>query len=593
VKPTPTNEDPNHTPGIQKAPTGIDGFDEITGGGLPRGRTSLVIGAAGTGKTVFALQSLVKGIQRWSEPGIFVAFEEPADQVVQNATFGWGLADVERDDLFFIDARLSPDTIRAGAFDLAGMLAGLERKSEQMGARRVVFDSLDVMLRLIDDPSRRRQEVYRIHDWLSDSDLTGIITARLDGLPSEGDLAQGYLPFIADCVINLSQRIQDRVALRSLRVVKYRGSDFRENEVPLLIGPSGIEVARVGPAAFDHHILDERISTGVDALDAMLKGGYFRGTSTVITGASGTAKTTLAGAFAEAACQRGEKALYICFDEASDEIVRNLRSVGIDLDAHRRSGLLSMMAARAESRSADEHLLIIRGAIEEHQPLVLIIDPLSAITKAGGEVPALSVSRRLIHQTKQQAITLLCTSLLAEREPDVAGTPLGISTLADTWIHLSYQAQHGERNRAISIVKSRGTDHSNQVRELMLSSGGVALHDVYTASGEVLMGTLRWEKELEQEAKRERVRAEIERRRKGLKLAEAEAGARRQAIQREIEAHQAELAALEGEQRRHEQAWRGRQTGTRRRRGHAGTEIDQAPGPDGDEGTEQGADGES
>lgn len=549
--------------GVQKAPTGIAGFDEITGGGLPRGRTTLVTGAAGTGKTVFALQTLVQGVRRSNEPGIFVAFEEPSAQIVQNATFGWEISKLSEGELFLMNARLSPDTVRAGAFDLAGMLATLKSKAQQMGARRIAFDSLDVMLGLIDDRSQQRQEVYRIHDWLSGSDLTGLITSRVDA----GDgVTRDFLPFIADCVVALTQRVEDRVALRSVRVVKYRGSDFLENEVPLLIGPSGIEVAQVGTPVLHYEIAEERVSTGIDALDRMLEGGYYRGTSTVITGASGTAKTTLAGAFAEAASKHGDPTLYVCFDEASAEIVRNLRSVNIDLASHIESGTLRMIGARAESWSADEHLLRIRAAIEQHEPRCLVIDPLSAITKAGGAVPALSVARRLIHQTKSEGITLLCTSLLAESDTSIAGTPLGISTLADTWIHLSYQAQYGERNRALSIVKARGTGHSNQVRELILGRAGVSLREVYTAGGEVLMGTLRWEREMEEEAERQRVRAEIERRRQALKLAEAEAEARRRVIEREIEAQRTALAALEKERERHEAAWRSRQENVRLQR---------------------------
>jgi circadian clock protein KaiC len=589
---TPTETTQPRPRGIQKAPTGITGFDEITGGGLPRGRTSLVIGAAGTGKTVFALQTLVNGIRDHAERGIFVAFEEPSAQIVQNATFGWGLPEIDPTQIFFMDARLSPDTVRAGAFDLAGMLAGLERKAEQMGARRIAFDSLDVLLHVIEDPASQRQEVYRIHDWLCSSDLTGLVTARLGGDHGGSPLARSFLPYIADCVIDLSQRVEDRVALRSLRVLKYRGSDFRENEVPLLIGPAGIEVARAGTPLFDHEISDERVSTGVNQLDAMLEGGYYRGTSTVITGASGTAKTTLAGAFAERACQRGDRTLYVCFDEAGDEIVRNLRSVGIDLARHRESGRLRMIGARAESRSADAHLLTIRSCIDNHQPACLVIDPLSAITKAGGTIPALSVARRLIHQTKREGITLLCTSLLAERDPSAAGTPLGISTLADTWIHLSYQAEYGERNRAISIVKSRGTEHSNQVRELVLASDGISLLDVYTAGGEVLMGTLRWEKEREEAAERERVRAEIEKRRQALKIAEAEAVARQRALELEIEARRRELAALEQEQERREAVWEQRRTGIEhRRRGQDNGPVGTANDIDGtaSEGAERGA----
>lgn len=551
---------------LRKVPTGIEGFDEITYGGLPCGRTSLLIGSAGTGKTVFALQTLASAAQRRGEAGIFVAFEEPSAQIVENATFGWDLARLKDDHIFFMDARLSPNTVRAGEFDLEGMLATLREKATQMEARRIVFDSLDVMLRLIDDPARQRQEVYRIHDWLSNSDLTGLITARLDGADDGGTLAPGFLPFVADCVVSLSQRVEDRVALRSLRVVKYRGSPFSENEVPLVIGPAGIEVAGVGPPEFDYEISEERVSTGIEGLDHMLRGGYFRGTSTVVTGASGTAKTTLAGAFAEAACRREEPTLYVCFDEAGEEIVRNVRSVDIDLTPHVESGLLRVVGARAEARSADEHLLRIRAVMENHRPRCLVVDPLSAITKAGGPIPALSVARRLIYQTKREGITLLCTSLLPGHDPGKEGTPLGVSTVADTWIHLSYQAQRGERNRALTIVKSRGTGHSNQVRELILSSDGLRLRDVYTAGGHVLLGTLRWEKEREMEAERKRVRAEIERRRHALKLAEAEAEARKKAIEREIQARRIELTALQKEEELREEAWRRRQSGIRRAR---------------------------
>jgi circadian clock protein KaiC len=485
----PRSETTTDAGGLQKAPTGIPGFDEITGGGLPRGRTSLVIGSAGTGKTVFALQTLVNGVRRWDEPGIFVAFEEPARQIVENATFGWAVTELDEDDLFFLDARLSPNTVRAGSFDLAGMLALLGERARAMGAKRIVFDSLDVMLRLIDDPGRQRQEVYRIHDWLStgpemsSTPLTGLITTRLDGGSSTTPLAHGFLPFIADCVISLSQRIEDRVSLRSLRVVKYRGSDFRENEVPLVIGPSGIQVAQVGPPEFGYEISQERISTGIAGLDDMLRSGYFRGTSTVVTGASGTAKTTLAGAFAEAACRRGERVLYICFDEADEEIIRNLRSVNIDLGPHVDAGLLRMVCARAENRSPDEHLLRIWSAIAEQRAQIVVIDPLSAITKAGGTVPALSVARRLIFQTKHEGITLLCTSLLSRKEPSAQTPPLEIWTLADTWIHLAYQVEQRERTRALTIVKSRGTGHSNEVRELVLSDDGVSVPDVRAPGG--------------------------------------------------------------------------------------------------------------
>lgn len=568
-----TRTDPKQTPNIQKAATGIQGFDDITDGGLPRGRTSLILGSPGTGKTIFALQTLVNGVRQSKEPGIFVAFEESSQRIVENATFGWDLAGFEESEIFFMNARLSPDTVQAGAFDFAGMLAALREKVKQMGARRIVFDSLDVILSSIDEPGKQREEVYRIHDWLSEMDLTGIVTTRPAELDVGLSLKQGFLPFIADCVIELSHRVEDRVAVRSLRVIKYRGSDFRENEAPLVIGPTGLEVASVGPPKFSYAISEERISTGVESLDEMLRDGYFRGTSTLITGAPGTAKTTLAAAFAEAACERGEPTLYIGFDQAGEEIVRDMRSVNVHLAPHVESGLLCIMAARAEARGADEHLLKIRAAIAEQKPRHVVIDPLSAITKAGSSVSALSVVRRLIYLTKQEGITLLCTSLLEGEDPATEQTPLEISTMADTWIHLSYQAQEGERNRALTIVKSRGTGHSNQVRELILSDDGLRLTNVYAAGGEVLMGTMRWEKEQEMKAERERMRAELERRRQGLEMAEAEAQARKRAIEREVEARRIELAALEEERKVQEELWRSRSRGIVRQR-EVGEETD-------------------
>ncbi len=574
--------------GRQKMPTGIVGFDEITRGGLPRGRTSLVAGEPGTGKTIFALQCLVNGVRQWGEPGVFLAFEEPTQQIVDNATFGWDVAGLTEDQVSFLDAHLSPDTVRVGDFDLAGMLAMVGERAEEIGATRVVFDSIDVLLRLMDDAARRRQEVYRIREWLSATGLTGVITARTSG--SNGDWARehGFLPHIVDCVVQLSHWIDDRVSLRSLQVIKYRGSGFAENAAPMVIGPQGVEVENAGSASVGYPISEERVSSGLEGLDRMLRGGYLRGTSTLVTGAPGTAKTTLAGLFAETTCRQGEPTLYICFDEAPEEIVRNLRSVGVDLQVHVESRMLRMVAARAESHSADVHLLRIRGLLDEQKPQHVVIDPVSAITKAGGLLPALSVARRLIYRTKEGGISLFCTSLLDTEDPGVEATPLEISTLADTWIHLSYREQQGERNRALTIVKSRGTGHSNQTRELVLGDDAIDLEEVYAAGGEVLMGTLRWEKERALEWEHRRQRAELERRRQQLELAEAEAMARRQVIAREIEARQADLAALRTEAEAQERTWLRTVAGIRNRRSDAEGESDEGEAENSDRSRERG-----
>jgi len=542
--------------GIAKMPTGIDGFDEMTGGGLPRARTTLVVGGPGSGKTIFALQTLVNGARQWGEPGIFVAFEELSHQIVENAaSFGWDLPALQREKLFFLDARPSADMVTAGSFDLTGMLASLEAKVKEMGARRIVFDSVHVLLALLDDPSAERRELYRIHDWLVQGPQTGIITART-GESQYVPAHQEFLNYMADCVVCLEHRLAGLVSIRGLRVLKYRGSGFAENEAPLVIAHEGIEVASFSPALQPVPVSQERMSTGVQGLDAMLDGGLYRGSSTLITGAPGTAKSTLCGTLAQATCEKGERVLYVSFDEPADQIVRNLASVNVRIQPHRDSGLLLLEWARAEAQSAEAHLLALRALIRTHKPQVLIVDPLSALIKAGGDLPALAVAQRLHYMTKQAGITLLMTSLLEDRDPTREASQLQISTVADNWIHLSYLEQGGERNRTISIVKARGVGHSNQLRELIMSSEGLQLAEVYSAGGEVLLGSMRWEKERAEALQRQRLRAEVEHKRRDAELAEAELEARVKLLQRRVEARRAELDLLQREQEEQETSWR-------------------------------------
>jgi circadian clock protein KaiC len=535
---------PNGARPRPKLPTGIEGFDAITGGGLPRGRTTLVMGEPGAGKTIFALQALAHQA-RVGVPGIFVAFEERVDDIAQYAeSFGWDVARLRQQGrLYFLDAHFSPDLIRTGGFDFNGLLASLKAKRDEMGAKAVVFDAIDVVLRHLDDPVVRRQEVYRLHNWLVDSDVTGLLTVGLE--PGSGEHPYGVMQAIADCVIQLTHRLVDRVLLRELRVLKYRGSPFLANEFPIVIGPHGMEVAALAVALGDYPVSTERVSSGVERLDEMLGGGFLRGTSILITGAPGTAKSTLAGSFAAAACRRGERVLLLSFDEVASEILRNLRSVGIELAPHVEAGLLRLHSGRIEATSAEEHLIGLKTLLETHQPRCVVIDPLSAIIKAGGAPAALSMAKRLLHLAKSRGITLVCTSLLDSGHPDVEATPLQISTLSDTWLHLSYQAVEGERNRALTIVKARGTWHSNQVRELVLSAQGVTLTDVYTAEGRVLMGTARWQQEQREAQQRERERAETERRRIELEQTEAELLSRLQALEHELKRSRAERLALE------------------------------------------------
>jgi circadian clock protein KaiC len=484
--------------GTTKAPTGIAGLDEITGGGLPRGRTTLLVGGSGSGKTILALQFLVHGAQN-HEPGIFVAFEEAPSRLASNAeTFGWNLPELQKKNLYLMNAQPPPDLVQSGTFDLNGMLAALGEKVKDLGAKRIVFDALDIMLTLLPDAAAQRREIYRLHAWLLAHELTGIVTLKADS-DDGGSVHQpfGFIQFMVDCAIILNHTVVLGVSQRNLRVQKYRGSSFDENESPFLIGRHGFEVAVTRTLGRGGAVVtSERVGSGVARLDTMLGGGYYRGASVLITGFPGTAKTTLSGAFAETACLRGERTMFVSFDSDSNEVIRNLGSVGIQLDRFVENGTLHMVSARTITGSAETYLVRIKTLAKEHRARCVVVDPISTLSKSGNELTAHSVAERLIDWSKAEGITLVCTSLLDEMSSQSeAGSPLQISTLADTWIHLSYLVQAGERNRGMSIIKSRGTAHSNQVRELILSDAGITVTDTYTAGGEVLMGTMRWEKE--------------------------------------------------------------------------------------------------
>jgi circadian clock protein KaiC len=479
-----------------KAPSGIAGLDEMTDGGLPRGRTTLLVGGAGSGKTILALQFLVHGAQVCKEPGIFVSFEETPERIVANAAgFGWKLGELQRKSLFFLDAQPHSDAIQAGNFDLSGMLAVLQAKIGELKTRRIVFDALDIVLTLLPDAAAIRCEMYRLHSWLLTHELTGIITLKSDA--SAVSQPFGFMQFMVDCAVILNHSVVLGVSQRNIRVQKYRGSGFHENESPFLISKGGFDVAGSRtPGRMDAKAINERVSTGVTRLDTMLGGGYYRASSVLITGFAGTAKTTLSGAFAEAACRRAERTLFISFDSDANEVIRNLASVGVRLDRYVKNGSLRMVSAGSIVGSAETYLVSIKAMVNEHRARCLVIDPVSALSKAGNELTAHGVAERLIDWSKSGGITLVCTRLLDETSGQFEGSSsLKVSTLADTWIHLNYLVQAGERNRGLSIIKSRGTAHSNQVRELILSSAGVTLADAYTAGGEVLMGTLRWQKE--------------------------------------------------------------------------------------------------
>jgi circadian clock protein KaiC len=483
---------------------------------------------------------LVAGV-RAKEAGIFVAFEESVPQIVANAAaFGWKLDAHAKKELFFLDARLSPESIQTGDFDLTGMLSALRDKAREIDAKRIVFDGIDVLLGLLDDPVAERREIYRIRDWLSETGLTAIITQKAG---STEDRRYPFLQFMVDCAIILRHEVMNGSAFRNLRVMKYRGSGFSGDEFPITLTSVGLQLTHRGPPELRYNVTDERISTGLARLDHMMRGGYYRGSNVLISGAPGTAKSTLSGLFAAAACKRGERTLYVSFDEGASQIVRNLKSVGIELAAHQKSGALKMYSTRTRGPNVEDQFGALRAMVREYQPRCLVVDPLSALSTKLAHLASADAAQQFLDFLKAEGITVVNTSLMDGISTDEA-TATGISTIADTWIHLSYVVQDGERNRALTIVKSRGTGHSNQVREMTLSNEGVSLADVFVAQGKVLMGVARWEREQEERAASKRAAVASELKRRQLQLAQAEAAARLQVIKTEMEARSAELAAL-------------------------------------------------
>ena len=432
---------------LSKIATGIRGLDDITHGGFPGHRATLIAGGPGCGKTLIALQTLVSGALQ-GEPGIFVTFEEDSERIIANASsFGWNLAELELQQLFFLDAKPRPELVSSGQFDLIGLLASIKAKSDKMGAKRIVFDSIDVLLSLLDNPMAERRELFRLNDWLVGSGLTGIITCKNNDSGQSNLNYQDFMQYMVDCVIFLRHDVHNRVACRTLRVVKYRGSNFYTGEVALTLGDNGAEVVSFPVLPSFDVASTERISSGVQRLDGMLGGGYYRGGAVLLSGAPGTAKTTLCGSFVLAACERNERSLYVGFDEPAHEIVRNLRSVGIDLGPHIASGLLRIQSIRSSLTGPEEHIGTLRNLIDAHQPRCFVIDPLSAIiNNSDAEASHRRVPEQLLGLTKAAGISMVCTSLLNGSDLLREDTLTQVSTVADTWIHISYAI------RALSLI---------------------------------------------------------------------------------------------------------------------------------------------
>lgn len=531
--------------GLEKIPSGVAGLDEITEGGLPRGRPTLVCGTAGCGKTLLALQFLVRGAVDHGEPGVFVSFEETRDELVQNvAALGWDLAQLQADGLLAIDhVRIEPAEIQeTGAFDLDGLFIRLGAAIDRVGAKRVAVDTLEALFAALGDHRTLRAELRRLFRWLKDRGVTAVITAER----GDGTLTRhGMEEYVSDCVILLDHRVEQQLTTRRMRIVKYRGSRHTADETPFMIDEHGFRVLPMTSLRLEHEAPTERVSTGVARLDAMFDGaGYFRAGSMLISGTSGSGKTTLAASFIRAGCERGERALLFAFEESPAQLLRNQLSVGIDLGPHADAGLLRIRSTRPAAHGLEAHLAEIQHDLDEFDPQLVVIDPVSALGATDFEREAMLT--RLIDLLKRRGITAVCTTLTTGHD-DTSG--LGISSVIDGWVSLGAVEIDGERNRTLTIVKARGTRHSNQVREFVMSGDGIDLLDVYTGVDGVVMGSARRAKEAaEAAAATERAdvlagkRRQIDRRRA---VVEAEITNLRSELEAELEALDREIRAAE------------------------------------------------
>ena len=476
---------------VPKSPTGIRGLDEITGGGLPRGRPTLICGGPGCGKTILSMEFLINGARQFDEPGVFLSFEESVEDLALNfASLGLDPRPLAARKKLALDyVRIEPNEIQeTGAYDLDGLFIRLDHAIDSIGAKRVALDTIETLFSGLSDTRTLRAELRRLFNWLRTKGVTAVVTGeRGDG----GITRHGLEEYITDCVILLDHRVVDQNATRRLRVVKYRGSTHGANESPFFIDESGLSVLPITSLGLQHPVSPVRLSTGVRDLDEMLGGkGYFRGSSILVSGSAGTGKTSLGGYFTAAACRRGESALYFAFEESAAQIVRNLRSIGLDLETSLRKGLLQVHAARPTTSGLEGHLNAMHRLIEEKKPRVVVVDPISNLISVGTSLEVKAMLARLIDFMKVKGTTALFTSLTID-DSHAEGSDVGISSFMDTWLVLRNLEVNGERTRTLDVVKSRGMAHSNQVREFVLTSEGLKLLDVVRHEGQVLIGSQR------------------------------------------------------------------------------------------------------
>jgi len=545
---TPTAKDPvlsTSGPGrIEKVPTGILGLDEITFGGLPRGRTTLVCGGPGCGKTLLALEFLVRGATQYGEPGVFVAFEETAGELATNAaSLGFDLAALEADGKLVVDfVRIERSEIEeAGEYDLEGLFIRLGFAIDSIGAKRVAIDTLEILFAGLPNPGILRAELRRLFRWLKEKGLTVIVTAERG---DHGLTRHGLEEYISDCVIALDNRVSDQISTRLLRVLKYRGSAHDSDEVPFLIDDVGLSVLPVSSLGLDHQVATSRVSTGVPDLDAMLGGGgFFRGSTVLVSGGAGSGKSSLAASFAQRACRDGKRCLFFIFEESSNQVLRNMRSIGIDLAPLMEQDLLRFHASRPSAAGLEMHLARTHRLVSEFEPEIVILDPITNLVTVGTTNSVRSMLTRMIDFFKSRQITALMTSLAGAALPSLETSNAQISSLVDTWLLLRELEADGERNRGLYVLKSRGMAHSNQVREFRLTDQGIELIDVYLGTDGILVGAAREARMIRDEARaREREYEAQQRQRRMVQ--------RRAAIRAQIDALNAELEADEEDLRR-------------------------------------------
>lgn len=529
---------------LPKTATGIDGLDQITGGGLPKGRPTLVCGGAGCGKTLFAMEFLVRGATQFNEPGAFITFEETGEELAANVrSLGFDLDALVAEEKIAVDhVRVEPTEIaETGDFDLEGLFLRLGLAIDSVGAKRVVLDTIESLFAGFTNQALLRAELRRLFRFLKDKGVTAVIT----GERGDGQLTrQGLEEYVSDCVILLDHRVNEQISTRRLRIVKYRGTSHGTNEYPFIIDEKGMSVLPITSLGLNHDVSSERISSGIPRLDTMLGGkGFFRGSSILVSGTAGTGKTSLAAHFAAETCRRGERCLYLAFEESPSQLFRNMRSIGLELEPYAKKGLLRMHASRPTLYGLEMHLVQIHKMVTELDPAVVVIDPISNFVSGGTSRDTQSMLLRLIDFLKARQVTAFFTHLTSGATSGGTsweGTDVGVSSLIDTWLLVRDIELAGERNRGLYVLKSRGMPHSNQIREFLITPRGVDLQDVYVGPEGVLTGSMRAAQEAREKAQALERRHEEARRQR-------EVEAKRAAVEAQIAALQAEVKGLSEE----------------------------------------------